>query len=284
MLVFGFSFRTMAGGPWTQKKGEGIQIVGLSEVIYQSMSSSTGGGLSLPRRVTDISLQYYAEYGIVNRLTVIGNLNVKYVGTSKKVFITNDFSSFLPSEKQFGLGNSSIGLKGLIIDKKVLFSASFTTEFPSVGDKTAEGIRTGYDDWSFIPQLHFGSGFSNGIYFFVEGGFVFHLNLSDEWRLNSEIGYQLKKRPLLLALNLSAKQSLKNRTVIESDNYKQTGLYLNDEEFIAWSFKFVQELGDQMGFNYAFAGGFTTELIARTPVISVGFYHKFDGSKSKSGV
>ncbi len=279
VLLINLPINAFAGGPWTQQKGKGIHIAGLSEVIYQTMSSSTGSGIELPRRVTDISFQHYAEYGLTDRLTIIGNLNVKYVGSSQKTFGTNDFISTIPSGKLFGLGNSSLGFKGLVNEKAILISASFTTEFPSLGDRTAEGLRTGYEDWSFIPQVHFGNGYTSGIYFFVEGGFVFHTKLSDEWRLNGEFGYRFKKRSLIMALNISVKESLKNRTVIESVNYRHTGLYLNDEEFIAWSFKFVHELSDKMGINYAFAGGFRTELIARTPVISVGFYHKFGGNK-----
>jgi len=44
---------------------------------------------------------------------------------------------------------------------------------------------------------------------------------------------------------------------------------------MAWSFKLTHELNDNWGWNTAFAGGIRTELIARTPVISAGFYYKW---------
>jgi hypothetical protein len=44
---------------------------------------------------------------------------------------------------------------------------------------------------------------------------------------------------------------------------------------MAWSFKFSHDLSENWGWNTALAGGFRTEFIARTPVISAGFYYKW---------
>ena len=85
---------------------------------------------------------------------------------------------------------------------------------------------------------------------------------------------------IFLIAQKESKESLKNRTVVESANYTHTGLYLNNQEYIVWNFKFFYEWKENMGFLASFGGGLTTELIARTPSISGGFYYRF-GQKAE---
>ena len=262
-----------AGGPWTQSKGEGIAIGNISPVVYRTYSSVAGEQIDMWRRVTEISMQGYFEIGLHDRVTLEGNLILRYAGTSQKLFDDGDFNSILAPGRIFGMGNSSIGVKYRFTKGNFLFSGSFGLEFPGSSEKIIFGLRTGYDAWSFVPGIHFGQGFSNGIYYFVEGFFAAHTQISDEYRIRAEIGYDFRK-PLVAAVHVHVKESLKNRT-FGSSNYAQTGLYLNDQEFIAWEFKFIYSITEDLGITTALAGGFRTELIARTPVISFGVFYKW---------
>ena len=123
-----------------------------------------------------------------------------------------------------------------------------------------------------------GQGFQNGIYYFVEACFAAQLNISHVYRIKGELGYDFKK-PLIMAFAVSVVESLKDKTVNESANFQQTGLYLNNQEFISWELKFIGEINDHLGMTAGFAGGFRTELIARTPVISAGVYFKWNGAR-----
>jgi len=225
-LVFGSLY---AGGPWTQQKKHFFIHSSISPVIYSITSTSSSNNLALPRRVSDISWQQYVEYGITNKLTVIGNLNLKYLGTSKKLRDQFDFSNPIPSGKLIGIGNSLLGLKYQLTDKKALFSLSANIESSALGLKAANGLRAGYQDWSFITGIHIGKSFKNRIYFFVEGFYVAHTKLSDEWRANAEIGYTFKK-PFMMAFNVVVKESFQNRTINNEENFIQTGLFLNNQE------------------------------------------------------
>ena len=267
----------VAGGPWTQAKGEGIFIANISPVVYKTYSSSTSGGLDMWRRIAEVHTQGYIEFGITDRLLLLGNVQLNYVGSSNKTFDSGDFMTVLPPDKIFGMGNSSVGLKYRLTNKNFLIALSFHIEFPGSSEKTAAGLRTGYDAWTFLPGVHMGQGFSNGIYYFIEGSFAGHTNISDEYRLKGEFGYHFKK-PLIMAVAVNVKESLKNKTSSDSPNYRQTGLYLNNQEYITWEFKFVHEVTETIGWTSALAGGFRTELIARTPVISFGMYFKWDKS------
>jgi len=209
---------------------------------------------------------------------------LKYVGTSSgDPFDTDDFpmSGANPPGKAFGMGNSSIGLKYRFTDyaRNLLFSSSFSIEVPGSADKSQEGLRSGYDGWTILPGIHIGNGYANGIYFFVEGQFGARFSESDrlshEYRINGEIGYDFQK-PLIMAIGINVRQSLNNR-ISESHQsaYKQTGLYLNNQEYIAWSVKFIYNFTENFGLTTALSGGATTKLIARTPVVSFGLFYNW---------
>ena len=78
-----------------------------------------------------------------------------------------------------------------------------------------------------------------------------------------------------MAIFVAVKESLKNKNIQDGANYYQTGLFLPDQEFISWSIKFIYRVKDHIGITTALSGGARTEKIARTPVISAGFYIKW---------
>jgi hypothetical protein len=281
-LITQYSF---AGGPWTPTKNEGIIIGNISPVIYKNYSSSTGETIDLRRRVTQVVTQGYFEMGMSNKLMLMGNLVLNYAGTSSTTFESDYFlglsqpSTLLPPGRVFGMGNSSIGMKYRFNDNKILFAMSFQIEFPATTEKFMEGLRTGYNSWTFLPGIHLGQGYARGVYFFVEGYFGAHVadnqkQISHEYRINAEVGYEFNV-PLTMAFAVHVKESLKNITRTDNLNFQQTGLYLNNQEYITWEFKFMYDINENFGFNTALAGGFRTELIARTPVISAGMYFKW---------
>jgi len=169
------------------------------------------------------------------------------------------------------LGNSVVGAKYNFIESKFLATLSAAVEFPAIGDEPNTGLRTGYNTYSFIPGIHFGQSL-NKLYYSVETFFALRNELSHEWRLNAEIGYHFKK-PLTGAFKVNMVESLRNRTISESPNYLATGLYLNNQEYVAWSINFIHDIEADFQMLYALAGGFTTSLIARTPVFTLGILY-----------
>lgn len=273
-LLFSLGFGAYAGGPWTQQKRHLLLISGVSPVIYSLTSRTESGRLMLPRRVIDISWQQYMEYGITNKLTLVANINLKYVGSSQMLRKESSFNENLAYGRLGGLGNSLIGLKYGITKKKLLFSFSGNVETYALGVQKYLGLRTGYEDWGFIPGIHLGKSFKNNTYFFMEAYYVARTKLSDEWRANAEFGYTFKK-PFIMAFNVSLKESLRNREVEDESNFEQTGLYLNNQEYLAWYVKFMYKKSEQFGVVASLSGGIRTERIALTPVISLGIQYKW---------
>lgn len=278
--------QSMAGGPWTQPKHKGIFIANVSPNIYSTISGKSGG-IALNRRVTDLTTQFYVEYGIINSLTLIANLPLKYERTGNSVRSGGDFAQTLPASWVFGVGNASVELKVKAFHKNRFASAvSFGVETPSPWYENATGLRMGYDCWSLLPTIHLGGGITERLY--VQGSATFAVrtnNYSHEWRAAAEIGYRLKKKPLWLAFLLQAKQSIRNGSrndanILTSNNL-QTGLYLNDEGYWAWAFKMAYNINNRLGINVALAGGITTTYIARTPAISAGVFYDWSKPKGK---
>jgi len=152
-----------AGGHWTPMKHKGIFISSVSPIIYSTLSDQSGG-ISLHRRVSDITLQLYSEYGITNNPAVVLNWPFKYVQTGSSIRSGGD-SVTLPSGRMICLGNASMELKYKFYQKnKVILTGGIKSEAPTSKYRNETGLRTGYDCWSIIPTAHVGFGYSERLY------------------------------------------------------------------------------------------------------------------------
>jgi len=275
--------QAFAGGPWTPGRTEGSVTGSVTPVVYKSYALPDGGSADLRRRVTDVTIGGYFELGITDRLALLGNLELRYAGTSQKGFDTDDFplQPLLAPDRTFGMGNSSVGFKYRFTgdERNMQFGLSFTTEFPASNKRIGTGIQTGYDAWTFLPGLHIGQRYVSGFFFYAEAWYGAHTRLSDEVRVAGEIGYTFLS-PVSLSLSVSSKQSIHNR--IYGDGYfAQTGLYLNDQEHLTVGLKIVREISESFGFRMEMSGRFLTEYMAVSPVISAGCYYNWKGRSTE---
>ncbi|MDZ4846566.1 MAG: hypothetical protein SH857_13585 [Chitinophagales bacterium] len=280
-LCFGYQSAN-AGGPWTPQKHKGIFIASVSPNIYKNISGDSGG-LALQRRVSDITTQFYVEYGITNKLALTANFPLKYVQTGRSIEGSDDFNDTLPAGRMAGYGNPEAELKYQFVNKKIILAGACKVEAPVTQYNNSNALRTGYDTWSFIPTVYMGHSFSSRLYIQGMAAFAFRINdYSDEWRAAVEVGYKLK-RPFWIALFLQARQSINNGSRNDADlltsNNLHTGLYMNDQQYFAWEFKFSYAFNPRLGINWALAGGLTTRYIARTPAFSFGVYYNWAEKK-----
>lgn len=71
-MCFIASAQLCAAGAWTQPKGDGLVISGTS-YNQATLAYDSNGKLSTPVDFQKIDSTFYAEYGLSNRLTVVGN-------------------------------------------------------------------------------------------------------------------------------------------------------------------------------------------------------------------
>ena len=285
-LISTLSFSAIAGGPWTPVKGAGTFIPSVSPNIYSTISGRNQR-IDLNRRVSDVSFQFYTEYGITDNFALVANVPFKYVRTSKKILQSDFFPDTLVNGGLFSLGNIEFELKYKVVDVDgFTMAVGFQTMLPVNSTNAAAGLRTGYNTWGFMPRLHIGTGFSDRFYGQYMGGFNWrNNNYSDEWYASVEFGGKSKDHKFFYAILVQAKQSLNNGSRNDANifltNSLHTGLYMNDEEYWAWSFKFANQLSDKLLINYSIGGGIVTRYIARTPAFTVGVIYNWDGKEPK---
>ncbi len=281
LLLICSSQFVLAGGPWTPWKNKGIFIFSTTPIVYSGYSSTAGRSqISLNRRVTELHFQAYVEYGITDELTVVGNLPFRLVRTSSSTQ-DGDFIRTLPASSQFGVGNTELEFKYKFFQKKFLITAGLRTAFPTGPYDRSKGLRLGYDAFTIYPIVYMGGSFSSRAYLQGDAGYAYRTNdYSGEIRINLEGGYKVKDK-VWLALLIIWRESLENgsRNDLITNN-AQTGLYLNDQEYIAWTIKMAVPIkSGRWGVNASIGGGAITALVARTPSISAGFYYDWQQPK-----
>lgn len=271
LLIF-LSQQVLAGGPWTQEKGRGYAQVSFSFIpAYSSLYGREGKTLNLNREVTDRTLLGYGEYGLSPSLTLIGEVPLKFVSTADEVLAGSDFpGSVLESGSLGGLGNVSLALKYALVQKRLLLSGQVKIDAPTATSEAATGLRTGTDAWGFAPTLILG-GSQENFYAFVESGVRLRSNdYSQEFLLGGEVGVSLFRRIWVIGV-LDVRQSIDDGTH-DNENSEQTGLYPDNQEYIAFGLKVIAEINPRFGINFSAFGASSGNLVAKSPANTLGMY------------
>lgn len=266
----------LAGGPWTQAKGEGFGQVSYSFIPeYRSLYVSGGGSddaLGLNRNVTDMTIVGYIEHGLSDRLTISGIIPYKITETSEETF-TSDFPNVLAAGSLSGLGNITAGLKYNFISSSLLVSGVVLVDAKTSKSDSLTGLRTGYGAWGVAPVVSIG-GSRNNFYGFVDTGLRFRTNdYSNEFILNGEAGIQLFNRLWVIGV-LDVRQSITDGTA-DNENSEQTGLYPDNQEYVAPGFKLLYDITPKFGLNFSAFGAISGNLVAKSPSNTLGIYMKW---------
>ncbi|MEX6626747.1 transporter [Tenacibaculum salmonis] len=261
LLLLTVSFNLLAQSPWVQKKSKGY-----TQLSYTSISNyNTLFGepqIDLSNEISDNTLQFYGEYGLSEKTSLLVNLPFKLT-TSKGVISTSNNS----------LGNIQIGVKHNFYKKKWLLSGQLAVEANTGTYDKISGLRTGYDAWSFTPLFLAGRGFDKW-YIQAFTGFDIRTNkYSSNYKLGGEIGYKTFDW-LWIACFLDGVASLNNGNIVVPTQNLNTGLYINNQSYSGFGLKFIGEINDKFGTNLALGGAFSGYNVAKVPAISFGFYYK----------
>lgn len=272
LLLLFFSQQALAGGPWTQEKGQGYAQVSFSFIpAYSSLYSENGETINLNREVSDQTLLGYVEYGLTPRLTITGEVPLKFVSTADEVLSGSDFQdNILESGSLNALGNISLALKHSLIRKRLLLSGQLKIDAPTAANEAETGLRSGTDTWGITPSLILG-GSSGRVYAFVESGVRFRSNnYSQEFLLGGEVGLSLLSRIWLIGV-LDVRQSLDDGSH-DNQNSEQTGLYPDNQEYVAFGLKLIAEINRRFGINFSSFGASGGNLVAKSPSNTIGVY------------
>ncbi|MEO6168744.1 MAG: hypothetical protein ABIO46_12050 [Chitinophagales bacterium] len=270
------SSEAFAGGPWTQNKKGGYAQLSFSTISAALLYNNNGDSYQLYRKVTDNTLQAYLEYGLTDKLTLLGNIPVKFVSTGDETF--NADTSLVdipfPAGKLTALGNISFALKYKLIDESWKLAAQLRTDANTSSADVSTGLQTGYDCWSYQPSLLVGFS-KKALYGFVTAGITLRSgHYSESFNATLETGYGFFKQKTYLIIVLDLDKSFLNDSTQRLD-YLRTGLYVNNQEYFSYGLKINQSIGQHWNINGSLLGAGYGNLVAKAPAYNVGVAFKW---------
>jgi len=274
LLMLIFQAVAFGGGPWTQPANRGYGQLSFTGILaYDRLFTADGSGITLNRDVTDMTLMGYFEFGVNDRLTLIGYIPYKMVKTADDINPNGDFADTLMAGSLSGFGNPGLAVKFSLIRGKVLLSGQVRIDAEIFARERNTGLRTGYFARSVIPSLIVGGGTSR-FYAFAEAGVRLRSNgYSNDFVANMEAGYSFfGKLWLAGAGDILQTLSEGNRP---ADGSEHTGLYADGQEYIAYGVKMIYEISPKWGINGSIFSAGSGNLVPKTAPFTVGLYYKW---------
>lgn len=272
VLIFFLTISLFSQSPWTKKKGK--FYTQLSFTTIQGYDTLFGNPeYNTERKTTDNTLQFYGEYGLSDKTTLIVNLPFKLIKTNELVSLAA-IPSFTSKGEKSALGNIGIGIKHNFYNKNWLISGQVSVEANTSSFDNVTGIRTGYDTWTITPLFLAGKSYGKTYLQGFIGANVKTNKYSSSFKIGGEIGRKITKNIWLVGY-INVVKSFKNGTIILPDSNLATGLYVNDQEFGGFGLKVIGEFTEKFGITAGFGGAFFATNLPKQAALSFGMYHKF---------
>lgn len=268
IIIVLFSSTKSIGQAWTKQKGASFTQIGYSSIIGNAKYSDTGDFLDLSREVSDLTLQFYHEMGITDRLTVIANVPVKFVSTGKEIVSTGFSGNILPSGNLNGLGNINLSaVYGIKQKSSLVYSVQLGAMLNTASEKQSVGLRTGVKAWGLAPSFHVGYGHDKFWSSFDLGGTLRSNDFSTQLFSTFQIGTRVKNYLHVIG-QFTILQSMEDGKAADG-NAIETGLYTNDVGYTAISLKLGYQLKSNLCVWGAFGGGFNGNDVLGAPAFSI---------------
>lgn len=252
-----------AQSPWTQAKGSGYAQLAFTN-IGQYSDIFGDPDYTLPIKIADRTIQLYAEYGIAENSTLIVEVPLKLLSTgaspvSVYANLSNTSLGNVRVAYKHGLGQIGGWSLAGIMDVEAPTGRQDLSDFP---------MPSGYDCWTFTPMISAGMG-KEKLYVQLFAGAGFRTNeLGKTIRGGGELGYKLLSK-LWGAFFVDV--------LMTDQEYAETpfALYVPNQEYGGFGFKFIGELGANWGLNLGLGGAFFGRNVAKAPAITFGAYAKW---------
>ncbi len=273
IVVLLMSISTFSQGPWTKEKGK--FYTQLSFTTIPSYNTLFGDPeYNLQRNVTDNTLQFYGEYGISDKTTLLVNIPLKLINTEGFNTNANDVFTQIEETSKTSLGNIEIGLKHNFYKKDWLLSGQLSLEANTSSFDQNSGIRTGYDAFTFTPLFLAGKSFGKSYLQTFIGSKIRTNNYSSNFKIGGEYGSKISKHIWLVGF-LDIEKSFNNGTINLPVENTVTGLYVNDQEYGVVGVKAIGEFSDNFGITASLPAAFFGNNVAKQVALSIGIYKKF---------
>jgi hypothetical protein len=272
LLFLFISISAFSQSPWTQEKGKFYTQLSFTTIPnYDALFGDPDS--TIPGEISDNTIQFFGEYGLSEKTSLLLNLPYKSISYSQNVIcVTAPCNSI--EHKESSLGNIEIGLKHNFYKKDWVLSGQFSVEANTSSYDAISGIRTGYNAWSFTPLFLAGRCFGKTYVQGFIGANIRTNKYSSNFKIGGEIGRKITKKIWLIGF-LDISKSLENGDILLPTENNFTGLYVNDQEYGSFGLKGIGEFTDKFGITAGFGGAFFGNNVAKQAAMTFGLYHKF---------
>lgn len=275
ILILAMSFlflnEKFFAGAWTQQKGKGYFQIG-SQILRANQFYEPGGNKIDITTLGDYTVTFYGEYGITNKLTVIGSLPVFRRITLNRVEGINSGTELFGGDTKNGISDFDIGVKYSIAKfGSTVMSASLTIGIPVGDNKQKNGLYTGDGEWNQQLSVGIGHSFSGPFYFSADAGFNNRVEgYSDEVRYNLEIGYSWEK--FIFIMKANGVETLRNG--VDAVLGGAGGLFANNQQYLVFGPEIVYSFNESLGVNAGAVTATRAENVVSGIAYRVGVFFK----------
>ncbi len=277
LLVLFTISTSFAGGPWTQKKGQGYYKFSEWWLTYNKHYTDSGKtDANITSGIFNTSI--YAEHGFTDRFT-----GIIYAPVFSRSFHNNRVSATTGDIIQEGealnsVGDFDISFKYGLTKPGAKFpvSATLTLGLPlgQVGKGELGILQTGDGEFNQMVQIDAGTGFQLGgtsAYSSLYVGINNRTNgYSEEFRYGIEFGAGLLNQKLWLIGRIGGVESFQNG--VETADNTITSIFANNSEFTSFGVEAAYYVTKNFGVSASFASAFRGQIIAAAPSYSVGVF------------
>ncbi len=259
-------------GPWNKDKKHGYFQFAHTYLRYGKLLNGGDTKIDLKRDISDLTYQFYGEYGLSKKWNLIFNVPYKVVSSADELNdVENDpnIEDTLESGRLSGFSNLGLAVRYNISEGKHVWTAqvSFQNNNHMYDDPT--GLQIGYDAYIISPSILYGRGW-NKYYLQAQAGVMFN---SGEYATNGfgnlEIGRSFWGGKSYLVFRTDIKLPIVEGTRNER-NSVQTGLFRDNSSFISPGGKWIQKLGDHIYLNLAVYGAIYSEREGNQATFNIG--------------
>lgn len=254
-IAFLFFCQFAYAGAWTLAKGTGYNKVAVN--VFQA-DDQFGTGQAGFEEFNDVTIGYYAEYGLTDKLTFIGQIPFRR-SNNETLGVTTETT---------GIGDVDLGLRYNLLNDKWVFSTQFLYKAPFLYDEDEE-LPLGNGQSDLEVRLQLGKSLYPYGYLGLETAYRFRAeDPSDEIRYLVEYGFDLTSN-IYLRAKLDVIQAIDSTDVVlTSDgnpNFPNAFDLSNVETSAGYKF------GDKTSVEFTFTQAVSGENILDGDTFQFGF-------------
>lgn len=280
LITIPFLFFTLfmsAQSPWTKDKGD--LFINVSYTTIANYNELFGDpDYTISGSITDRTYQIYGEYGFTNKTSLIFNIPFKSIENNGIVNPCLVAPCEKSSNEKSSFGNVSLGIKHQFYNKGWVVTAQLFSEINTSSYDENTRLRTGYDAFTFTPQLLAGKSFGK-TFFQTQIGFDIRTNdYSNNFKIGGEFGGKVSKNIWLIGffdISKVFKDGYFRGGELSPQTFSPvTGLYVTDQEYGAYGLKGILQFCD-IGITAGFGSAFFGNNVPKKAAFSFGFFNTF---------